>query len=233
MSKLLALNNAKIEKGEKLGYLTAGLHLAPADASGFNTCPMASAGCKAACLNTSGHGRYAFVQKARIAKTLRFFNERGAFMAQLVKEIGAVVRKAARNNLTPAIRLNLTSDIQWENILHEGKTVFEHFPTVQFYDYTKIVKRVLPGSAARQFSNYHLTFSRSESNAAHVELAIAAGANVAVVFAGTLPSHYMGRPVVNADETDLRFLDGQGVICGLSTKGKAKRDTSGFVVSQL
>jgi hypothetical protein len=53
--------------------------------------------------------------------------------------------------------------------------------------------------------------------------------NVAVVF-DTLPTTYLGRPVVNGDDTDLRFLDPQGVVVGLKAKGRAKKDTSGFTV---
>ena len=227
MPKLLTVNNAKIQKGTALGFLTAGLHLAPADASGFNTCPMASAGCKAACLNTSGHGRFDFVQNARIAKTQFFFRERSAFMAQLIKEIAAFIRKAKKSGITPAIRLNLTSDIQWETIKHEGKTVFEHFPTVQFYDYSKIARRFFQPLP----TNYHLTFSRSESNHAVAETVAAAGHNVAVVFSSPdYPRNFMGREVVSGDETDLRFLDKRGVVIALFAKGQAKRDKSGFVV---
>jgi len=44
-----------------------------------------------------------------------------------------------------------------------------------------------------------------------------------------MPETYNGLPVFNGDESDLRFLDPQGVIVGLYAKGKAKKDTSGFV----
>ena len=229
--KILTTKNAKLLKGGGIGFLTAGIHFAPASLSGHNVCAGSSAGCRMACLATSGHGRYARVQEARVVKTQRFYNERETFMAQLVKEIEAVILKAKRENLTPAFRLNLTSDVAWENIQYQGKTIFEHFPDANFYDYSKIIKRVLPNSKARSFPNYHLTFSRSESNQAFVELAVNAGVNVAVVFAGaTLPKTYLGRPVVSGDETDVRFLDPQGVIVGLTTKGRARHDKSGFVV---
>ena len=56
------------------------------------------------------------------------------------------------------------------------------------------------------------------------------GMNVAVVFRKELPATYLGRKVINGDETDLRFLDEKNVIVGLKAKGKAKKDTSGFVV---
>ena len=37
--------------------------------------------------------------------------------------------------------------------------------------------------------------------------------------------------VVNGDESDLRFLDPRNSIVGLKAKGKAKKDTTGFVVN--
>jgi hypothetical protein len=227
--KLLTTNNQKIEKGAALGYATAGLHFAPEKLSGFNVCPMASKGCAAACLNTSGHGRYQRIQDARIKKTQRFFMDRENFLTELVKEIETFVRRSRKNGLTPTIRLNLTSDIQWETVLVNGKTLFEIFPDVQFYDYTKIARRMLPGAKAQTIPNYHLTFSRSESNGALAEMVASAGGNVAVVF-NKVPDSYLRKPVVNGDETDLRFLDGKGVIVGLTPKGRAKKDFSGFVV---
>ena len=39
-----------------------------------------------------------------------------------------------------------------------------------------------------------------------------------------------GFKVVNADDSDLRFLDGDNIIAGLLAKGKAKNDYSGFVL---
>ena len=37
-------------------------------------------------------------------------------------------------------------------------------------------------------------------------------------------------PVINGDKTDMRFKDPVGVIVGLKAKGKARKDTSGFVI---
>jgi hypothetical protein len=226
---IITTANKKIIKSGGVGYLTGGIHLAPASLSGHNVCGGSSAGCRLACLNRSGHGVYERTQKARLKKTNWFFNERENFMAQLIKDIHAVKRKAAREGLEPAIRLNLTSDIQWENIIYQGKTIFQHFPEVSFYDYTKIIKRVLPDSKAHGIKNYHLTFSRSESNQSFTELAMAAGANVAVVFE-KLPKKYLGRRVIDGTKDDARFLDPKKVVVGLIALGKAKKDTSGFVV---
>lgn len=222
--KLLGTGNVKLEKGEKKGYLTFGLSLAPSDVSGYNTCPRASKACRAGCLNITGRGQMGMVQTARIKKTRRFFEDRGAFMAQLVAEIGTAVKHAGKKNMTPVFRLNVFSDVAWETIPVPGAAnVFEAFPLVQFYDYTKVPGRVTP-------ANYHLTFSRSESNARAVAAEFATERNVAVVF-DKLPDTYMGRVVIDGMETDLRFLDPAGVVVGLEAKGKKmKADRSGMMV---
>ena len=106
--KLLNAGNAKTRKGEKLGFITYGIHLAPYTLSGFNVCQHASAGCAASCLNTAGRGAMNSVQKARMEKAQFFFEDKKAFLAQLYKEIQSAIKSAARKNLTPRFRLNLT-----------------------------------------------------------------------------------------------------------------------------
>ena len=161
--KLLTTSNTKIKKGESLGFLTFGVHLAPSTKSGFNTCQHSSVGCAAACLDTAGHGIFATVQAARIAKTKFFFQDKALFMAQLFKEIASAIKSAQKKNLVPCFRLNLTSDLPWEKITLDGKTVFDLFPQVTFYDYTKSAQRMTAFLTGEFPSNYHLTFSRSES----------------------------------------------------------------------
>lgn len=226
--KLLNTGNAKTRKGEKLGWITYGMHLAPAHASGFNACFWASKGCTEACLNTAGRGAMSNVQKARIAKTRLFFTDKGAFMDQLLDEIGKATRRADKLGMRACFRLNLTSDIPWEAKVNQidGKSVFEHFPNFQFYDYTKGLKRAVNN----KIDNYDLTFSRAEDNGEAVNIALQAGLNVAAVFRGALPNQWKRREVVNGDETDLRFLDKRGVIVGLVEKGLAKKDSTGFVI---
>ena len=231
---LLNKGNAKTLKGEKVGFRTFGLHLSPADKSGFNVCQWSSAGCRAACLDTAGRGCMSNVQTARIAKTQRFFKDNFAFMSDLRIEIGKAIKSAARKNLTPCFRLNLTSDIPWENIRkHRADkiNVMEEFPQVNFYDYTKGFYRMRAWLDGKMPDNYHLTFSRSEVTSDNkMKTILALGGNVAVVFRGTLPKTYLGYPVVNGDENDLRFKDPKGVIVGLVEKGLAKKDETGFVV---
>lgn len=230
---LLTVGNPKLLKGQKKGYLSSVLHLAPADLSGKNTCPKATAGCKAACLNTAGRGGIFkkgettnVIQQARIRKTKYFFENRRDFLNELTVEILKTIKSAEKKNLIPVFRLNGTSDIAWEKYeVANGKNIFQMFPEVQFYDYTKIV-----GRKVSHIPNYHLTFSKADGNDMDVRLAASNGMNVAAVF-HKLPETYIGRPVINGDETDLRFLDPKGVIVGLKAKGKAKKDTSGFVVA--
>lgn len=238
--KLLTVNaDAKTVKGSKLGYLTGILYLSPATESGLlhrngapiNTCPMATDGCKAACLYTAGRAAiFPMVNEARRRKTAELFSNPEAFKAQLRKDISALVRKAARLGLKPCVRINGTSDLPKLalDMAHE-------FPMVQFYDYTKI-----PAPWKRVRSNYHLTFSLSENNAAEAMEALARGVNVAVVFqlkkTAPLPETFMGHTVLNGDVSDLRFADaqstdGRGQIVGLYAKGRAKKDKSGFVQS--
>lgn len=232
MSKLLNAGNAKTKKGEKLGYITYGIHLAPHNVSGFNVCSKASAGCSAACLNTAGRGAMKNVQAARIAKTQFFFNDRKAFMEKLWKEIEAAVKSAKRKNLKPCFRLNLTSDLPWEKIKHNGQTVFEAFPQLQFYDYTKHADRMSAFLAGDLPSNYHLTFSRSEEkdNQALSDAFLNSGGTVAAVFRNSLPKTWKGFQVIDGDDTDLRFLDSKNTVVGLVEKGLAKKDETGFVI---
>jgi hypothetical protein len=238
--KLLSTGNPKVLKGQAQGYNTYILHLAPADVSGYETCAKRTAGCTAACLNTAGRGGMFkrgestnVIQEARKRKTQMFFEERTGFMEWLVKDIELAIKQSARLGLIPVFRLNGTSDLAFEKyeVVRNGKlfrNVFAAFPEVQFYDYTKIL-----GRKVKDIPNYQLTFSAADGNDSDVYKAIAEGLNVAVVFGvkktDALPTEYLGREVFNGDESDLRFLDPKGVIVGLYAKGKAKKDTSGFV----
>ena len=230
--KLLNSGNAKTLKGEKVGFRTFGLHLSPANKSGFNVCQWASAGCRAACLDTAGRGCMSNVQTSRINKTKRFFKDNLAFMSDLRIEIGKAIISAAKKQMIPCFRLNLTSDIPWENIRKGSETnVIEEFPNVNFYDYTKGFYRMRAWLDGKMPDNYHLTFSRSEATSEYkMKTILELGGNVAVVFRGSLPKTYLGYKVIDGDESDLRFKDPKGVIVGLVEKGLAKKDETGFVV---
>ena len=227
---ILTQGNTKIVKGEKLGYLTKGIHFSPANKSGHEVCHWRSKGCTKACLDTAGRGQMEFTQNARIAKTKRFFEDRIAFMAQLVREIGNAVKLAGKKEMIPCFRPNLTSDLTWEDIVDgEGKTIMEQYPDTQFYDYTKSFGRMARFLNGNFPSNYHLTFSRSEHNELLCDMVLEMGGNVAVVFRDQLPATWNGYEVISGDENDLRFLDKSGVVVGLIEKGLAKKDETGFV----
>ena len=201
------------------------LHLAPSDLSGHNVCPKATAGCIASCLNTAGRGGMFkrgettnAIQKARLRKTKYFYEDRAGFMLDLAYDIMKAIKQAERKGFIPVFRLNGTSDLSWEKYevpVFCTENIFELFPNVQFYDYTKVL-----GRKVAHIPNYHLTFSRAESNDNDVAQALAAGMNVAAVYDKIPEGMY------SADESDLRFLDPKVGVIGLKAKGRAKKDYS-------
>lgn len=233
---ILSVNaDSKTIKGVKQGYLTGILYLAPHTlAGGANVCPNAeNAGCVASCLYSAGRGGFNSVKNARIAKTKRYHDDNQSFMLDLSHSIAALVRKAEREGLTPCVRLNGTSDINWANEYIKlpnnfNINLFDLYPNVQFYDYTKQPRTV------SHYQNYHLTFSYSglDSYKKTVKNALKRGMNIAVVFRGELPKTFLDLPVINGDDSDLRFLDKSVGPCivGLKAKGKAKKEENDFVV---
>ena len=238
--RLLSVGNPKVLKGLKQGYNTYILHLAPAKLSGYETCPKRTIGCTDSCLNLAGRGGMFKkgettnnIQKARIRKTKMFFENRVEFMADLVKDIELAIKQSEKKGLIPVFRLNGTSDLSFEKyeVIRNGKlyrNIFSAFPDNIFYDYTKVLGRKI-----QDIPNYSLTFSAADGNDTDVFKAITQGYNIAVVFGIKktlpMPDSYLGLPVFNGDESDLRFLDPKQVIVGLYAKGKAKKDVTGFV----
>jgi len=233
--------NPKVDKGQKIGYYTAVMHFAPAELSGHNVCSASTAGCRLSCLNTAGRGGIGMdsdglnaIQAARIRRTRLFYRDRAGFMDMLKKEIDLHIKRAERKGMIPAFRLNGTSDLRWEIYkFHGHKNVFAAYPEITFYDYTKVPVRLRDLS----IPNYHLTFSLAESNRRHAIDALNAGLNVAAVVRVPKgqpmcsPLNVGGfRSVIDGDETDVRFSDRAGCIVGLRAKGRAKKDTTGFVL---
>lgn len=235
--KLLGIDtNAKTIKGEKYGIKTAILYLMPAMGSGVQMCAMAStAGCEKPCLFTAGRGAMSNVMLSRLRKTLYFNQYREQFMAQLSREIALEKAKAKRQGYILIVRPNGTSDIRFENIPVDGfNSIMARHSDIQFYDYTKLANRKhVP-------ANYDLTFSYSgvEAYQPFVAKAIANGERIAVVFrdraiVNAMLSNgdtFLGLPVVDGDDTDIRHLDPKGAVVALYAKGPARRDQSGFVV---
>jgi hypothetical protein len=239
--KLLSINHdTKTIKGLEKGYLTGIMYLAPYTLGGKNICPFAkAAGCIEACLYTAGRGIFNSVQNARLNRTKLFHNDINAFMNKLSIEIEALEKTAIKNGLIPVIRLNGTSDINWEDIrfnyefIHNkirSVTIFELFPDIQFYDYTKNPNRDnLP-------KNYDLTFSYSNKPEFQKfnNIAIEKGLRIAAVFSDqNIPAYFLNREVLNGDESDLTFLAPKNTILGLYAKGKAKKDLGGFIIKTI
>lgn len=236
-------SNTKTLKSDtkSLDYLTYSLSLAPAKASGFNLCPAASNHCISSCIFTSGlAGVYPrTIQPARIAKARMLRMHKNAFIDRLWSELASAQRVAARKGRKLAVRLNVFSDVVWEK---EFPSLFTNFPDVIFYDYTKIFNRMVRFTLGQLPPNYHLTFSWSGKNKEQCEDILSRWANVAVPFhvkrSKPLPSTFLGRPVLDGDLTDLRFLDTidipdksqHGCIIGLRAKGRGRKDESSFVV---
>ena len=223
-------NNAKTIKGDGAEYMTAIKYMKPFKTvfkgKVHNICAMAeTAKCHEGCLVSAGRGQMSSVQRGRERKTLWYLSDRVGFMDALVNDITTFRRRQIKNGVQPCVRLNGTSDI-----MYEKSGIMGQFPDVQFYDYTKVVKRAygeLP-------PNYHLTLSYSEADEEYAEQVLMAvadtGVNAAVVFRDRLPDTFKGFRVIDGDKDDLRFLDPKGVVVGLKAKGKAKQDTSGFVI---
>lgn len=254
---IFSTDSAKAAKASGFGYLNAIHYMAPANSAGFgNLCSHASLECIALCLGTySGQAAMVAdlengtnsVRESRKNKARLFMKDRAAYMNEIARQIVKIIVKARKENLTPCIRLNGSTDLAFERIRFDldaktiaklsaltgrlrnvrNVTLLELFHWVQFVDYTKNHNRL--GKAP---VNLDLTLSYSVRNSSDCVKALMSGHNVAMVFAGGLPESFAGFPVIDGDLHDLRHLDKKGgFIVGLSPKGnKAKRDQSGFVV---
>jgi hypothetical protein len=247
--RFFSVDSPKAIKAAGFGYLNAINYMAPANTAGVgNLCPHASPGCLALCLGwysgqagmlsnaTLETGTNA-VRRSRQRKAQMFMRDRAEFMGEMSRHIEALRRRAQTLGLALCVRLNGATDISWEGIRPGGVlSVFSAFPDVQFVDYTKSKRRALAHASHMLPANYHLTFSRSETNEADCLEVLNAGGNVAVVFEAR-PDTWRGFRVIGGDQHDLRHLDpdgraaGRGFVIGLSPKGrKARSDESGFVV---
>lgn len=221
--------SAKMIKNLKVSNnMTYAIYLAPAMVSGYNVCPNSTPECRLGCLATSGRAGMdilsgkGMVERARIKKTKLFHEENIFFMKWLIAELTLAKAKAKRKGFDFSVRLNATSDIDWQSENLNGKNIFELFPDVNFYDYTKN-----PTKFIDKPENYHLTFSYSGHNVAMCEKLLNKGFNVATVFnvkrESDLPKTFMGYKVINGDLTDFRPNDGKGIIVGLKWKQIANK----------
>lgn len=249
MTTLLTTNNPKTSKGAALGHNTAILHLAPSGLASaavgwrVDACPHSTMGCRAACLNTAGRasirpkdGSVSSIHAARIERTRLLFADRPAFIQKLQREVEQHIRRSQAVGMTPAIRLNGTSDLEWEAL---APSLFEF--GVQFYDYTKSVKRMARSLRGTQRGrrhwpgNYALAFSYSGENVAECRDALRAGGVVAavadpLVLDADLRMMFSPAHIEDGDEHDLVFLRKPGTLLRLKPKGKAVKSKSPFVI---
>jgi hypothetical protein len=227
MKKLLSNGNTNA-KTKKNSRPTKILYLHPSKIEGKDMCPFASDGCRMSCLNTAGRGAMSTVQKARIIRTKKYVLLKDMFMDKIHKEITSFAKYYERRNIDVAIRLNGTSD---QPLVESLVKSYEMPKNVLFYDYTKNPKK----AGRRVFSDgttYTVTFSRSEKEGSDEEslTVLRNGGMVAIVF-DELPKTWNGYYVVDGDKRDDLMLDiNEPCVIGLRAKGKAKQDTSGFVV---
>ena len=204
--------NNKLRKNNKdVKLRVAGLSMMPDDI----VCAMRwIAACALECLRYSGRGIFDAVEMARQAKTDWYHEDREAFIAQLVKEIALFEKLCIKNGVECWIRLNVLSDVRWE--LEQNGAIPQRFPNVNFYDYTKIAKRLgdkLP-------PNYQLMFSYSKKPEyqKYVTQALKTNVPISVVFYGPIPEVFLGRRTVNGDDSDILNLYQQGKVIALTYK---------------
>ena len=229
--------SAKMLKSKKTSnQYTYIIYLAPAKQSGYQVCPNATKECRMGCLATSGHAGMELasggcrIKNARIKKTKLFFEHNEFFMEWVIAEIKKARAKAQKDGFYFSVRLNGTSDIDWQNAKFKGYNLFEIFPDVNFYDYTKAVKKYVSKP-----DNYHLTFSYTGRNWDKCKVLLEQGQNVAIVFnvknESDIPAMYKGYKVINGDLSDYRVKDGKGVIVGLKWKRIANKANEAKVIN--
>ncbi len=201
--------NAKLSKGGKLCYLTAGLSLAPFTLSRVaNLCPYATKGCSTGCLHVSGNAELNLihakklkiisdVMDCRVRRTILLMHNNSLFARLFLAAMSSWERKAVKpfescDTHQLCGRLNVNSDLPWEIMtfpFEDGEmTIFDRFPNNIWYDYTKNPHRMMKfidhinGRGGDWPDNYYLTFSWSEVNAETSFAIMQAGGNVAIPF---------------------------------------------------
>lgn len=239
--ELLSLNTKLAKSIAKFDVITAGLALAPHRRSGFDVCPEAGF-CSAVCnLWFSGRTVSQPVRNAMLRRATLLVHDRDAFMAALRRDLDRVLRKSERLGKPAYVRLNTSSDLDWIATIAD-------YPTVRFYDYTKIRSRARAAARGHLPENYCVTPSYSERmHHSSFRSYLNAGLNVSVVFdtmyipshgrIGQLPKTFRGFPVVDGDTHDLRHpdFDGRGNVIGLRFKGSRRLMSEavkrGFVIA--
>jgi len=149
--------------------------------TGWTLCAGSSAFCRNACLVFTGKNALGGVndwKKAGLA--LAMLADPVAYFRLLVLSVERGVKEAKKQDTVFFARMNLLSDIPWEELV---PWLFKMFPTVKFYDYTKVYGRDPLGRHG--IKNYDLTFSFSGTNKNLVTRSLYEdNRRVAVVFLG-------------------------------------------------
>lgn len=237
---VLTIDNAKFKKSATGGVEAGAVHqiglsLAPAkDSIQWNLCPGSSKGCRGCCLTTTARQTWPAAVKARLLRTRFLMEKRPAALAQIAREMGRERRKATAAGMKLAVRFNTLSDV---DAVATFKSIMD--PADQYLDYTKVAARYAKFLVGGFPANYHLTFSRSEENHATALDFVRAGGTATVVVAdesvrdAMLANGWCGLPAVDGDLSDRRWQDKPGSWVVLIAKGRAKKDTSGFVVRSV
>lgn len=246
---LLTHSNPKTLKSRALLAIdTAVLHLTPATVAthdpAHDLCRGAHQGngCIRNCIAWTGRaglqpiGTYGSVAHARYQRTVAFVTDPERFTARLKKEALAHADRARKQNLTPAVRLNGTSDVRWEEE-HPALIAALLDAGILLYDYTKHVDRRPP-------PGYELLYSHSGAHPRaeeRLQQGMAAYRRAAVVFrlrpprgekpGDPLPAEWNGYPVADGDTHDYWPAHPLDAIVGLRAKGEAIADQSGFVIN--
>jgi hypothetical protein len=231
--KLLSagMTNSKTAKNTLDTFI---LYLSPYNQNSFgiNICPKASAGCIASCLFTAGRGRFSNVIHARQNRTEFFMKDKKDFLNMLKNELIKISKNAVLKGQKIAIRLNGTSDLDFIGLIkyHLNFNILD-LPNLIYYDYTKIYGKALK---YKDCENYFVTLSLAENSDLNIiKKALNEGINVSAVFKNEMPGSLLGFPVIDGDKTDIEMINNKGVILGLKAKGKAKKDTTGFAITDL
>lgn len=174
--------NAKLRKTLKeLGIDSVdcgSVTLRPSDGSGYDVCALARfAACHTICvMEKIGMANWDSVKASRDALTRWLFEDTAAYLGRLDIELGKMSARAEKSGKLLYVRLNTGSDIRYERI---ARWLFDSYPNVRFYDYTKLTPRLFDDSMPR---NYSLSYSvHGNSKDTDIRAILERGKNCVVV----------------------------------------------------
>ena len=226
-----AQGNAKLDKtANRRQVAVGGRALMQANGSGVEVCNWRTPACTAACLGSEGNYLFPRNRLVLAARTMFEFEYPHHAWSIYEAEIHRDLAYARKRDWSLFWRPDILSDSQLWTIIPE---LFDRFPGVTFYGYTKNWTEALKYPGSWVLPNYRIAVSASEREDS-IHDAVANGTNVAVVFdvddPSELPTRHVGHQVVDATVDDAWMIENDGVIGGLVPIGfKMAQDTSGFV----